>query len=691
MPAMPDVAGQQLQQNGQQIQRASHGIGQIAMDMQKEANDLRVDQALLQAEEIASRLTFDKEAGFVNIKGENALKRESGKPLADEYSEKLSSEFSVISSSLGNDQQRMLFQQRAGRIAIGFRGSLVKHEAAEHRTFADGVDDASIENRKAAIGASYADPRAVDNIINGIRNDRGDIIEPGIRQFIERKAARNGNPKEWIDAQVFGAVADAHRDVAARLIDEDPVKAFDYIKENSEKLGAHYPSLIKSVRPAYDRHVGMIAGERIRNKPGPVTADADSVIDWVIQIEGGYVANDAGKGETKYGINKAANPDVDVKSLTPEQAREIYKDRYWDGIGADGLPKEIRAIAFDAAVNHGPAVAKRLLSASGGDPSKYLELRRAEYAKLIESNPGKFKRYEKAWNHRLDVLAGLVESGGERSLTGQLREAERTIQDPEQRRTAMAYIKQQHELEQAERKEVYDANFNKAMDIAYAKPGGWREIPPSMWAQVGINDRKKLMVIPKESDPDTLLMLKETPNLWKAGAIEQYRPLLSEADYRDFHFKGNGPDADARIRDAKIDSEQFSHELHVAGLSHLLNAKRGTPDQARLIELKAKFEQVIDAEQAARGKALSMEEKNRLLRSIVKPVMVAQVRTGTLFGLFDGPSSDAEMRAYQVTNPANIRIPADARSKIIADMQALGVAATEQRIRDAYLAMEDKK
>ena len=211
-----------------------------------------------------------------------------------------------------------------------------------------------------------------------------------------------------------------------------------------------------------------------------------------------------------------------------------------------------------------------------------------------------------------------------------------------------------------------------------------------MWAQIDRDDREKLMVIPKKSDPDTLLMLKENPQLWKAGSIENYRPLLSEGDYIDLHNRGNGPNAEAKIREAKIDSEQFSNELNAAGLGDMLNAKKGSPGQASLLELKAKFEQVIDAEQTARGKSLSMDEKNKLLRSIIKPVKVAQVRTGSFFGMFDGESSDADMRAYQVKNPANIRIPNDIRSRIIGDMQRLGIAATEQRIRDAYLAMEEK-
>ena len=53
-------------------------------------------------------------------------------------------------------------------------------------------------------------------------------------------------------------------------------------------------------------------------------------IKHVLKREGGYVNDpDDPGGETKYGISKRAHPDVDIASLTPESAAEIYKDYYW--------------------------------------------------------------------------------------------------------------------------------------------------------------------------------------------------------------------------------------------------------------------------------------------------------------------------------------------------------------------------
>ena len=59
-------------------------------------------------------------------------------------------------------------------------------------------------------------------------------------------------------------------------------------------------------------------------------ADFNSLIDKIIQLEGGYVNNLADPGgETRYGISKKSYPAVDIKNLTLDKAKSIYYDSYW--------------------------------------------------------------------------------------------------------------------------------------------------------------------------------------------------------------------------------------------------------------------------------------------------------------------------------------------------------------------------
>ena len=81
----------------------------------------------------------------------------------------------------------------------------------------------------------------------------------------------------------------------------------------------------------------------------------EHAMEYVFEAEGGYVndENDLG-GETKYGISKRAHPDEDIKNLTKDRAREIYKEEYWDKV-VTGKPafwaEDI--VLFDTAIHMG--------------------------------------------------------------------------------------------------------------------------------------------------------------------------------------------------------------------------------------------------------------------------------------------------------------------------------------------------
>lgn len=129
----------------------------------------------------------------------------------------------------------------------------------------------------------------------------------------------------------------------------------------------------------------------------------------VLKFEGGskYLKDDAGKGPTKYGINQTANPDVDIKNLTEDQAKDIYRKRYWNAIGGDALAMknpQLATIAFDAAVNQGPGTAKQMLAQADDNPYELLKLRQQRYVDLKNQNPEKFGKFLGGWTDRVSSL-----------------------------------------------------------------------------------------------------------------------------------------------------------------------------------------------------------------------------------------------------------------------------------------------
>lgn len=93
----------------------------------------------------------------------------------------------------------------------------------------------------------------------------------------------------------------------------------------------------------------------------------DDYIERVLSHEGGYVndARDPG-GETKFGIAKRSYPSVDIKGLTRDAAKAIYKRDFWDRVKADTLPRQFAFQALDAAVNHGIGNAVRWMQRAVG-------------------------------------------------------------------------------------------------------------------------------------------------------------------------------------------------------------------------------------------------------------------------------------------------------------------------------------
>ena len=93
-----------------------------------------------------------------------------------------------------------------------------------------------------------------------------------------------------------------------------------------------------------------------------VLTSFDEIIEITLEHEGGYVHDpkDLG-GETNYGITKRFYPDVDIKNLTEEGAKEIYKKDYWDKNKVDDLPDNLKHIYFDMCVNQGRGTAVKVL------------------------------------------------------------------------------------------------------------------------------------------------------------------------------------------------------------------------------------------------------------------------------------------------------------------------------------------
>jgi lysozyme family protein len=671
---MKNFAPDQMTKQGAAVQGAGNAMMKIGEMIQDQIDDANTKAADSWYTSQAQKVLFDPKEGYLNSIG---IKAKDGYAPTQEKLSKLRADAEV---ALTNDVQKRMFSAVAAKHEINFSSQMDTHAVRQIRVYAAGESEA---REKQYVDLAIADPKGrTSYTATAVQeaNDRADLLQLPTDSTQRKSMVQNAYQSVHIGVT---------NDLMLNNKFTDAKSLLDTAFKDGQMDAKTYQTLSKQVDQGYRKQNAVALGDSIF-KQGQVldAVDPSSVIDYVItKHEGGYVANDAGAGPTKYGINGKANglSDKQVESLTLDQARDIYRKKYWNAIDADKLDPGIRAMAFDTAVNQGVDKAKKLLEQSGGDVTKFAELRREAYTKLIQSNPGKYQKYEKGWMNRVDDLEASAK-GQTQSLSSMLARTD-NIPDLEDREMTRSRIKQQWAEKEAVTSQDYQQKVQKAQDIAFQQEGGWANVPPQLWGDLKQSDRAAMMNRPKNSDSNTLLMLQQNPDLWAPGKIEKYRAVLSESDYRQFVSKGSGADGSSKILAATIDQEQMKDQLLKAGLEDYVNPKKDSDEEKERIRLNAQFENLINQEQIARKRQLSMDEKNALLIRMLKPVKVKAIGT-TLPTWIVG--NTMEKRVYQVERKANIVVPPDMKALIIKGFEDRNMKYSNDDIIDAYISTQEK-
>lgn len=237
---MPDVAGRQAQQMGQSMQRFGGEIGQIAADMQAQANQVRFDAAATQAREKIANLRFG-EGGYENLRGGDALFRPDNKYLPDEYTETLQKEFDAIAGSLGNDAQKQVFAKYSNDLLASFRTGAMEHTNREYKVFHLSQAQGTIAQRTDDIIRSGGDIDAIERAING-RTEMADghvmYVEKGLRQAAYEAAKLTGASDIESKNMARKAISEGIKSNIAEVLDQNNVTQaaalLDHYREQME-------------------------------------------------------------------------------------------------------------------------------------------------------------------------------------------------------------------------------------------------------------------------------------------------------------------------------------------------------------------------------------------------------------------------------------------------------------------------
>lgn len=97
----------------------------------------------------------------------------------------------------------------------------------------------------------------------------------------------------------------------------------------------------------------------------------DEAFTQLLGHEGGYSDHKADPGgKTQFGITervaRAHGFTGDMRTLTRDEAKSIYRADYWEPVRADELPQQVRYDVFDGAVNSGVNQSVKWLQRAAG-------------------------------------------------------------------------------------------------------------------------------------------------------------------------------------------------------------------------------------------------------------------------------------------------------------------------------------
>lgn len=156
--------------------RMQSGVAKMDQALQIEAervDTLRAEEAYTKAVAERMRLTYDQDAGFMNIKGEAAVT----KPLVQDYVKQYDQFAERTAATLGNENQREKFKKRFEIARLQMAEDGLRHTAQQRQVYADQVYEGTMAVQTQAAAVAWDSPNDVLLAATHIRNAIADRAE----------------------------------------------------------------------------------------------------------------------------------------------------------------------------------------------------------------------------------------------------------------------------------------------------------------------------------------------------------------------------------------------------------------------------------------------------------------------------------------------------------------------------------
>lgn len=254
-----DLSSRAIREQGEGLMRGGEAVARATIDATREANQVRLNDALNKAKESELRRTYSKDAGFVHLRGDAALTRPDGKPLEVTAVDDYRSDLDAIERSLGNDAQRLAFRQQAGAMVEQFRGRVQSHVAQQFADYSVGVQQGTQKVAQEQMGLAWGDPKALEESRFAIRS----------------AVAEEGRIRGWSGMQVEAATTEqlsrGHAAAVMSAVTSGRVQyASEYLKQWGTEMDAGTRiKLQEQVRQVGDVQRGDAVADAVWAAKGP--------------------------------------------------------------------------------------------------------------------------------------------------------------------------------------------------------------------------------------------------------------------------------------------------------------------------------------------------------------------------------------------------------------------------------------
>lgn len=711
-----NYAADQAQALGQQLTQSGGEMARISMELAKEANQLRVNDAMNRVKEQALRLTYDQETGYTNLKGIDALERPEGVALADEYGEQLQRVISDVSGTLGNDQQRQAFAAQAGGLLTNFRGSIFKHESDEYRTYALSVSEGVQATALREIGLSWNDPDTIDKAVHRIKAET------------YRQGKLLGKSAEWQEAKAREMTSNAHVvAVGAALEQGDVLYADGYLSKYKDQIQAN--DLLRArghVTKELDLQVGTHIGAQVFAEYAPrySTSDLQRAFHVALGTESGHRQFDA-QGRPLTSSKGAVGIAQVMPGTAPEAAKlaglewdeNKYKTdaAYNEALGFAYFEQQVKDFDGDiakayAAYNAGPGWVKKAVERAGKAEPGSQEANwfwQLNNDGRTPSNRQETKNYVEKNMAAFGSGAGKAPPPTKGEMLATLRAQPELAGNPQRLKHAEARLEADLKVYREDQKQRTEETLDTTYKTLYENGGDFAALPASLRASIPGDKLNSVLTFARNvgkgthvNNPEAWAEILSLPKAELAQMspsefYRSFRPVLDDAHLE----KGY-----ALLKDAQGDVGSDAKHLEIITVTNRVKqaaVEAGVipaTGKAKEKELKAfaDFQQMVD-NRIRQFEAVDLGGKRKAnsgeLQQIIDNVMLDQVKVPrTLWFDFEKPaallSEDEAGRAYVEVGGEEIvlaAIPQGQRSAIVGKLRARGLPVTEQAVAELWV------